>query len=68
MIVDTEGEGTGEDAKFTFTGVPKPESVPEEATVAAVAASEPATGPTNPVAARRPAKGRVRLRRSASSV
>jgi ATP-dependent Clp protease ATP-binding subunit ClpC len=45
VIVDTEG--SGDDVKFTFTGVPKPESVPEEATVAAVAASEPATGPTN---------------------
>ena len=36
--------GTGEDVKFTFTGVPKPESVPDAAAVAAVAASEPATG------------------------
>jgi ATP-dependent Clp protease ATP-binding subunit ClpC len=45
VIVDTEGEG--EDVKFTFNGVPKPESVPEEATVAAVAAAEPATGPAN---------------------
>jgi len=45
VIVDTEG--SGDEVKFTFTGVPKPESVPEEATVAAVAASEPATGPTN---------------------
>jgi len=43
--VDTEG--SGDEVKFTFTGVPKPESVPEEATVAAVAASEPATGPAN---------------------
>jgi ATP-dependent Clp protease ATP-binding subunit ClpC len=43
VIVDTEG--AGEDVKFTFTGVPKPESV-ADAAVAAVAASEPATGPT----------------------
>src|SRR5215467_320448 len=42
VIVDTEG--TGEDVKFTFTGVPKPESV-ADAAVAAVAATEPATGP-----------------------
>jgi ATP-dependent Clp protease ATP-binding subunit ClpC len=42
VIVDTEG--TGEDVKFTFTGVPKPESVPEPAAVAAVAASEPTSG------------------------
>ncbi len=41
VIVDTEG--SGEDVKFTFTGVPKPESVAEPAAVpAAVAASEPA--------------------------
>jgi ATP-dependent Clp protease ATP-binding subunit ClpC len=43
VIVDTEG--TGDEVKFTFVGVPKPESVPDAATVAAaVAASEPATG------------------------
>jgi ATP-dependent Clp protease ATP-binding subunit ClpC len=41
VIVDTEGEG--EDKKFTFTGVPKPESVPGEP-VAAVAASDPLIG------------------------
>src|SRR6201988_1727459 len=35
VIVDTEGEG--DEAKFTFTGVPKPESVPEAAHVGAVA-------------------------------
>jgi ATP-dependent Clp protease ATP-binding subunit ClpC len=39
VIVDTEG--TGEEAKFTFTGVPKPESLPEATPVGAVAASEP---------------------------
>src|SRR6185437_2266120 len=39
VIIDTEG--SGEDVKFTFTGVPKPESVPDAATVAAVVASEP---------------------------
>jgi len=43
VIVDTDGDGTGEDVKFTFTGVPKPESVPDAAAVAAVAASEPPT-------------------------
>jgi len=42
VIVDTEG--SGDDIKFTFTGVPKPESVPEAAPVAAVAASEPSGG------------------------
>jgi ATP-dependent Clp protease ATP-binding subunit ClpC len=43
VIVDTEG--TGDEVKFTFVGVPKPESVPDAATVAAaVVASEPATG------------------------
>jgi ATP-dependent Clp protease ATP-binding subunit ClpC len=47
VIVDTEGEGSGDEVKFTFTGVPKPEAVPEAETVAAVAASEPATGPAN---------------------
>jgi ATP-dependent Clp protease ATP-binding subunit ClpC len=41
VIVDTEGEG--EEKKFTFTGVPKPESVPGEP-VAAVAASDPIIG------------------------
>jgi len=45
VIVDTEGEG--EDVKFTFTGVAKPETAAEAATVAAVAAAEPATGPAN---------------------
>jgi ATP-dependent Clp protease ATP-binding subunit ClpC len=42
VIVDTEG--TGEEVKFTFTGVPKPETAPEPpaAVPAAVAASDPA--------------------------
>jgi ATP-dependent Clp protease ATP-binding subunit ClpC len=43
VIVDTEG--SGEDVKFTFTGVAKPETVPAPAAVpagAAIAASEPA--------------------------
>ncbi|HLH83968.1 MAG TPA: ATP-dependent Clp protease ATP-binding subunit [Trebonia sp.] len=47
VIVDTEG--TGDDVKFTFTGVPKPESVPAATAataVAAVAASEPSSGST----------------------
>jgi ATP-dependent Clp protease ATP-binding subunit ClpC len=39
VIVDTEGEG--DEAKFTFTGVPKPESVPEAAPVGAAVSSEP---------------------------
>jgi ATP-dependent Clp protease ATP-binding subunit ClpC len=43
-IVIVDIEGTGEETKFTFVGVPKPESVPDAATVAAVAATEPATG------------------------
>jgi ATP-dependent Clp protease ATP-binding subunit ClpC len=43
VIVDTEGEGDA--AKFTFTGVPKPESIPEAAHVGAVAASETALAP-----------------------
>jgi ATP-dependent Clp protease ATP-binding subunit ClpC len=46
VIVDTEGDGDA--AKFTFTGVPKPESIPEEAHVGAVAASEPALAPPPP--------------------
>jgi ATP-dependent Clp protease ATP-binding subunit ClpC len=44
VVVDTDRDGTGEDVKFTFTGVPKPESLPEEPTVAAIAASEAASG------------------------
>jgi ATP-dependent Clp protease ATP-binding subunit ClpC len=42
VIVDIEGEG--DDVKFTFTGVPKPESVAEATPVGAVAMSEPALG------------------------
>jgi ATP-dependent Clp protease ATP-binding subunit ClpC len=43
VIVDTEGDG--EEAKFTFTGVPKPESLPEATPVGAVASSsEPPIG------------------------
>ncbi len=45
VIVDTDRDGTGEEVKFTFTGVPKPESVADAAAVAVVAASESATGP-----------------------
>jgi ATP-dependent Clp protease ATP-binding subunit ClpC len=45
VIVDTDNDGTGDDVKFTFTGVPKPESV-ADAAVAAVAASEPISGST----------------------
>jgi ATP-dependent Clp protease ATP-binding subunit ClpC len=42
VIVDTES--SGDEVKFTFTGVPKPETVPEApaAVPAAVAASDPA--------------------------
>jgi ATP-dependent Clp protease ATP-binding subunit ClpC len=51
-IVIVDVEGTGEEAKFTFGSVPKPDSVPEAATVAAVAASEPISGgsPAGPAA------------------
>src|SRR5246500_4426041 len=51
VIVDTEGEG--DEKKFTFTGVPKPESVPGEP-VPAAAASAPPPGPR---AAGAPANG-----------
>jgi ATP-dependent Clp protease ATP-binding subunit ClpC len=43
VIVDTDG-GSDDEAKFTFTGVPKPESEPEATPVGAVAASEPVIG------------------------
>jgi ATP-dependent Clp protease ATP-binding subunit ClpC len=44
VIVDTDG-GTGDEAKFTFTGVPKPESEPVATPVGAVvASSEPVIG------------------------
>ncbi|MCW2934167.1 MAG: ATPase domain protein, partial [Actinomycetia bacterium] len=46
VVVDTEGEGDA--AKFTFTGKPKPESVPEAVPVGALAASEPALAPPPP--------------------
>jgi ATP-dependent Clp protease ATP-binding subunit ClpC len=49
-IVIVDAEGTGEEAKFTFTGVPKPESTPEEIPVAVLAASDPLSG-TNPTSA-----------------
>src|SRR6202012_5816135 len=45
VIVDTEG--SGDEVKFTFTGDPKRGTVPEAAAGAAVAASEPTTGPAN---------------------
>jgi ATP-dependent Clp protease ATP-binding subunit ClpC len=45
VIVDTDSDGNGEEVKFTFTGVPKPESVPDAPLeeVAAVSESAPST-------------------------
>jgi ATP-dependent Clp protease ATP-binding subunit ClpC len=45
VVVDTEG--TGEEAKFTFSSRPKPDSVPDAAALVAATASEPSSG-TNP--------------------
>jgi ATP-dependent Clp protease ATP-binding subunit ClpC len=42
-IVTLDTEGTGEEAKFTFEGRPKPDSVPEEAALVAASASESVT-------------------------
>ena len=47
MTVDTEG--TGEEAKFTFTSRPKPDSTPDVTDLVAATASEPSSG-TNPAA------------------
>jgi len=46
-IVTVGTEGTGEEAKFTFTSRPKPDSAPDAAALVAATASEPASG-TNP--------------------
>ena len=46
-IVTVDTEGTGEEAKFTFTSRPKPDSVPDAADLVAATASEPSSG-TNP--------------------
>jgi len=46
-IVTVDIEGTGEEAKFTFTSRPKPDSVPDAADLVAATASEPVSG-TNP--------------------
>jgi ATP-dependent Clp protease ATP-binding subunit ClpC len=46
-IVTIDTEGTGEEAKFTFSSRPKPDSVPDPAALVAATASEPASG-TNP--------------------
>ncbi len=46
-IVTVDTEGTGEEAKFTFTSLPKPDSVPDAADLVAATASEPSSG-TNP--------------------
>ena len=46
-IVTVNTEGTGEEAKFTFTSRPKPDSAPDAAALVAATASEPASG-TNP--------------------
>src|SRR5690349_8254174 len=49
-IVTVDTEGTGEEAKFTFSSRPKPDSVPDAAALVAATASEPSSG-TNPTAA-----------------
>jgi ATP-dependent Clp protease ATP-binding subunit ClpC len=46
-IVTVNTEGTGEEAKFTFTSRAKPDSVPDPEALVAATASEPASG-TNP--------------------
>jgi ATP-dependent Clp protease ATP-binding subunit ClpC len=43
-IVTLDTEGTGEEAKFTFTSRPKPDSVPDAAALVAATASEPVSG------------------------
>jgi ATP-dependent Clp protease ATP-binding subunit ClpC len=53
VIVDTDSDGVGESVKFTFTGVAKPESLPEPSVAdvaiesAAPVASSPAAGPSS---------------------
>jgi ATP-dependent Clp protease ATP-binding subunit ClpC len=49
-IVTVDTEGTGEEAKFTFTSRPKPDSAPDAAELVAATASEPSSA-TNPAAA-----------------
>jgi ATP-dependent Clp protease ATP-binding subunit ClpC len=49
-IVTVDTEGSGEEAKFTFSSRPKPDSVPDAAALVAATASEPSSG-TNPTAA-----------------
>jgi ATP-dependent Clp protease ATP-binding subunit ClpC len=49
-IVTVNIEGTGEEAKFTFTSRPKPDSVPDPEALVAATASEPASGTTPSVA------------------
>jgi ATP-dependent Clp protease ATP-binding subunit ClpC len=46
-IVTIDTEGTGEEAKFTFSSRAKPDSVPDPAALVAATASEPTSG-TNP--------------------
>ncbi len=46
-IVTVDTEGTGEEAKFTFSSRPKPDSVPDASALVAATASEPSSG-TNP--------------------
>jgi ATP-dependent Clp protease ATP-binding subunit ClpC len=46
-IVTVDTEGTGEEAKFTFAGRPKPDSAPDASELVSATASEPASG-TNP--------------------
>jgi len=53
VIVDTDRDGVGEDVKFTFTGVAKPDSLPEAAVAevaiesAAPVVSSPTAGPSS---------------------
>jgi ATP-dependent Clp protease ATP-binding subunit ClpC len=53
VIVDTDRDGVGEDVKFTFTGVAKPDSLPEAAVAdvaiepAAPVVSSPAAAPSS---------------------
>jgi len=46
-IVTVDTQGTGEEAKFTFSSRPKPDAVPDAAALVAATASEPSSG-TNP--------------------
>ena len=58
-IVTVDTEGTGEEAKFTFTSRPKPDSVPDAAALVAATASEPSSAhqPERRAVQRRPGHG-----------